>query len=123
MVYHLKPDELVRIAGRRVALSVGRDGRVPPLISARVSPDGRREADPARSIIVPDKPVFLIVEVRADEPLRIGGAVLKWNNIRRRSHGLGPALLIDAPKDTHPVEASDGERYQLTRSDILGVLP
>lgn len=119
LVWHLKPDEMLRLAGRRVALSVGRDGRMPPLITPRLNADGSRSTVDGMSIPAPPGPVFLVVELRPDEPLRVDGAVIRWNTIRRRQHGMGPALVIDAPRDTHPVEACD-DKYDLRRADIVG---
>ena len=120
LVYHLKPDELVRIADRRIGLSVGRDLRLPPIMPAAFGPGGeRRPLSPVRSIEAPARPVFVIVELYPDEPLQVGGATIRWNHIRRRQHGMGPALLIDAPKATHPVEP-ESARYELRRSDIIG---
>jgi hypothetical protein len=118
LVWHLKPDEILRVADRRVALSVGRDGRVPPLITPRLNPDGSRRAVEAMPAPLQAGPVFVLVELRADEPLRVGGAVIRWNSIRRRQHGVGPALLIDAPRDTHPVVGTE-ERYSLSRPDLI----
>jgi hypothetical protein len=124
LVWHLKPDEMLRLAGRRVALSVGRDGRIPPLVAPRFNADGTHiEVEASNlSIQAPPKPVFVVVELRPDEPLRVDGAVIRWNTIRRRQHGMGPALVIDAPKATHPVDSCP-DRYDLRRADFIGGLP
>lgn len=126
MVYHLKPDELVKIGDRRVALSVGRDPTsIPPLsppITLKMTHQRENGVHPEPLPAPRRAPVFLIIELEAGESINLGGMRLMWDNCSQKHHGKKPSLLIDAPKSTHPVSKCE-ERAQLARNEIVGVLP
>lgn len=128
LVYHLKADEFVKVAGRRLGLSLGRDpSSLPPVHAPQLrepgkKPEGVETGVNDRPPVDRKSPVFLVIEVTQGEDVIIGGARFCWDLVTRKARCKAPCLLIDAPKATHPVSKTD-DTYRLDRASIVGGTP
>lgn len=128
LVIHLKPHQLITIANRRVGLSIGRDALEAPPVrppSFEPGPNGlpRVRPDVACGQVVRgiEGRMFMVIELGQGEDVHVGGARVLWDMAKQRGSGRPmPSLLVDAPRDTHPVKWIT-DTFRLARADLLGL--